>query len=209
MMEHIINKGGRLPTLNTKHLLGRTFITNPDFIGVQRRAKIEDIEATGEKALDGKQPLFKFWCKVGDERFEEIVTYNRMLEWVEQDQDKDDFFRIVGIKDHKRIQGKWYVLIRWASGLTSWNSLATTKADDPITVAMYAKRNNLLDTDGWGGLKKLVRNTKMLGGSDDWWKVLEDVIMGAGVLLDRPGSRVSRTRWVSRKCQLEHSPLVQ
>jgi hypothetical protein len=24
--------------------------------------------------------------------------------------------------------------------------------------------------------------------------VLEDVIMGAGVLLDRPGSRVSRTR---------------
>jgi hypothetical protein len=59
-MEHIINKGGRLPTLNTKHLLGRTFITNPDFIGVQRRAKIEDIEATGEKALEGKQPLFKF-----------------------------------------------------------------------------------------------------------------------------------------------------
>jgi hypothetical protein len=113
--------------------------------------------------LDGKQPLFKFRCKMGDERFEEIVTYNRMLEWVEQDQDKDDFFWIVGIEDHKRIQGKWYILIRWASGLTSWNSLATTKADDPVTVAMYAKRNSLLDTDGWGGLKKLARNTKMLG----------------------------------------------
>jgi hypothetical protein len=67
-----------------------------------------------------------------------------MLEWVEQDQDKDDFFRIVGIKDHKRIQGKWYVLIRWASGLTSWNSLATMKADDPVMVAMYGKCNNLL-----------------------------------------------------------------
>jgi hypothetical protein len=40
-MEHIISKGGRLPTLNTKHLLGRTFITNPDFIGVQRRARLK------------------------------------------------------------------------------------------------------------------------------------------------------------------------
>jgi hypothetical protein len=164
VMEHIINKGGGLPTLNTKHLLGRTFITNSDFIGVQRREKMEDIEATGKKASDGKQPLFKFQCKVGDERFEEIVTYyNRMLEWVIQDQNKDDFFGLVGIEDHKRIQGKWYILIRWASRLTSWNSLATTKADGPVMVAMYAKRNNLLDTNGWGGLKKLARNTKMLG----------------------------------------------
>jgi hypothetical protein len=30
--------------------------------------------------------------------------------------------------------------------------------------------------------------------SSDCRSVLEDVIMGAGVLLDRPGSRVSRTR---------------
>jgi hypothetical protein len=162
-MEHIINKDGRHPTLNAEHLLARTFITNPDFIGIQKRAKIKDIEATGEKALDGKQPPFKFQYKVGDKRFEEIVTYNRMLEWVEQDQDKDYFFWIVGIEDHKRIRGKWYVLIRWASGLTSWKLLATTKADDPVTVAMYAKCNNLLDTDGWGGLKKLARNTMMLG----------------------------------------------
>jgi hypothetical protein len=61
-MEHIINKGRWLPTLNAGHLLGRTFITNPDLIGVQRRVKIEDIEPTGEKASDGKQPLFKFRC---------------------------------------------------------------------------------------------------------------------------------------------------
>jgi hypothetical protein len=67
-MEHIINKGGQLPTLNAKHLLGRTtFITSPDLIGVQRRVKIEGIKATGEKALDGNQPLFKFQCKVGNE----------------------------------------------------------------------------------------------------------------------------------------------
>jgi hypothetical protein len=59
-MEHILKKGGKLPTLNSKHLLGRTFITNPDFVGVQRRAKIDGIEATGETASDGKEPLFKF-----------------------------------------------------------------------------------------------------------------------------------------------------
>ena len=68
----------------------------------------------------------------------------------------------MGIEDHKRIQGKWYVLVRWASGMTSWNALSTTKADDPITVAMYAKQNDLLDTKGWGGLKKFIKNTKTL-----------------------------------------------
>ncbi len=68
-MEHIINKGGRMPTLNADHILGRTFITTPDEDGEQKRAKIVDIEATGEKALDGKQPLFKFKCEVGDEQF--------------------------------------------------------------------------------------------------------------------------------------------
>jgi Reverse transcriptase (RNA-dependent DNA polymerase) len=100
---------------------------------------------------------------MGDTKFEEIVTYNRMLQWVEQDQDKDDFFRLVGIEDHKKILGKWCVLVRWASGETTWNHLATIKKDDPVTVAMYAKRNGLLDEDGWGGLKKLLKNTKMLG----------------------------------------------
>ncbi len=162
-MEHVINKGGRMPTLNADHILGRTFITTPDEEGEQKRAKIIDIEATGEKASDGKQPLFKFKCAVGEDRFEEIMTYNRMLEWIEQDQDKDEFFRILGINGHKMKNGKWHVLVEWASGLSTLEPLAVIAADDPITVAMYAKRNNLLEEKSWKHLKPYVKSAKKLG----------------------------------------------
>ena len=96
-MEDTVKAGGKLPTFNAKSILGRTFITTPDANQEQHRAKIEDIEASGQTTPDGKQPLFKFKCSVGDKRFEEIMTYNRMLEWCEQDADKHEYFRIVGI----------------------------------------------------------------------------------------------------------------
>ena len=32
------------------------------------------------------------------------MTYNQMLEWIEMDQDKDDFYRIEGIVNHRRNQ---------------------------------------------------------------------------------------------------------
>ena len=165
-MEEAVKKGMNLPTLDSKHLLGRTFISSPDDNGEQRRAKIEDIEATGRTASDGREPLFKFRCKVGEKRFEEILTYNRMLAWVEQDQDKDDFFRFEAILGHRKkagAAGGWQVRVQWASGQVTWNDLVPTIEGDPVTVALYAKKHNLLDVPGWKNLKRYVRNAKTLG----------------------------------------------
>ena len=73
-MEEVVQNGGQLPTIDAQDILGRTFITTPDSDGEQRRAKVEDIEVTNDKSSDGREPLLRFKCSVGDKRFEEIMT---------------------------------------------------------------------------------------------------------------------------------------
>ena len=48
------------------------------------------------------EPLIRFKCSVGDERFEQILTYNRMLQWCDQDKDKGEFFRLLSIQGHRK-----------------------------------------------------------------------------------------------------------
>ena len=165
-MEKELENGGDLPTLDSSSFLGRTFITTPDDSGEQRRATIEQVQLTKNKTPDGMQPLFKFKCRVGTKTFEEVMTYNRMLEWIEMDQDKDDFYRIEGIVNHRRNQKSpsgWEVLVEWASGQVTWNDLTLTFQGDPVTVSMYAKKQGLLDKTGWRRCKRYVRNVKTLG----------------------------------------------
>jgi len=59
------------------------------------------------------------------------------------------------------------VLIEWESGKMSWQPLhCKDKAGiydcDPVTVAIYARKNTLLDAKGWKlpGLEKLVKTQK-------------------------------------------------
>ena len=100
--EEAIRNGEPLPTIDTSDLLNRTFINNPDKEGVQVRVKIEDISATDNRTTDGQKQLFCFRCKIGEDTFEEIMTYNKMLEWCECNQDKDDFFKVKEILNHRK-----------------------------------------------------------------------------------------------------------
>ena len=72
------------------------------------------------------EPLLKFKCRVGDERFEQVMTYNRMLQWCDHDKDKGEFFRLVSIVGHRKrnnAKGGCQVHVNWASGLTNWQGL--------------------------------------------------------------------------------------
>ena len=161
-----LKEGEQLPTFDSSDLLGRTFITNPDENQEQRRAKIFEVALSKERTADGQQPLFSFKARVGDRVHEHVMTYNRMLEWCDRDVDKDDFYRLVRILGHRKrtsARGGWQVSVEWASGQITWNDLTTTFEGDPVTVAMYAQKNKLLNTDGWKRCKRYVRNAKTLG----------------------------------------------
>ena len=83
-MEDVVNSGGDLPTIDITDILGRTFITSPNESGEQTRARIGDAEFTQQRTADEMEPLIKFKCRVGDKRFEQVMTYNRMLQYQEE-----------------------------------------------------------------------------------------------------------------------------
>ena len=85
------------------------------------------------------EPLIKFRCKVGERHFEEVMTYNRMLQWCDQHKDSGEFYRLVEINGHRKMKnGKYQVRVLWASGLRDWHDMDVIFEDDPVTLAAYA-----------------------------------------------------------------------
>ena len=156
--------GGALPTIDASKLIGRTFIDDPDMEGNQRRAKIEEIELTSERTPD-LQELFRFRASVGEKRFEKLMTYHKMVEWCNRDLHLDGYYKVDGILGHRKdpkARGGYWLRIKWGDGTVSENDLATTFNDDPVSVALYAQRNDLLTTPGWKRCKSYVKNPKKL-----------------------------------------------
>ena len=99
--EDAFGKDATLPTIDPdtmETILGRTFITTPDEEGEQKRATVEAMEFTQDRTADEAEPLMRFKCKVGSQRFDETMTHNQMLQWCDQDKDNGDFFRLMGIR---------------------------------------------------------------------------------------------------------------
>jgi len=113
-------------------------------------------------------------CLVND-KYEEVVAYNDIVDYIEADDTLDGVWKFRRILDHKCVtwsdknymQCSVNVLIKWESGETSWQPLhrkekAGTYDCDPVAVAIYARENSLLDAKGWKlpGLKKLAKTQK-------------------------------------------------
>ena len=144
----------QLPTIKLGDIVGRTFISNPDENGEQRRSQILEAQVTGETTADGKDAILRFKCKHGNALFEEVVSYNKMLEWVERDKDKDDMYKIEAIVSYRKAilptsTGAWEVKLLWANGEVTWECASLIYQDDPLTLSLFARENNLLETAGW------------------------------------------------------------
>ncbi len=167
-MDDAVEHGEPLPTIDIDSLLNRTFITSPDEHGEQTRAKVLSAQPLIETTADGSEQLHKFKCKVGTKVFEEVMSYNQMLDWCERDAHKDDMHTFSTILDHKKVARKnkrgsdWWVLVKWDSAKASWNTLDYTWQGDPTTVAMYAMKNDLLELSGWRRCKRYTKNAKTM-----------------------------------------------
>ena len=98
--------------------------------------------------------------------YEEVLTYNEILEYIAKNEEKDDDQAIVW--KFKHIAGhqgplkkgdpgyngsKFNVLIEWETGELTYEPLDVIAADDPVTCAIYAKDKGLLDEPGWRRFK--------------------------------------------------------
>ena len=66
-------------------------------------------------------------------------------------------------KKHPDYKGSTFnVKIEWDNGETTSEPLQIIAADDPVTCAIYARDNNLLDQPGWKRFKNLAKNERKM-----------------------------------------------
>jgi hypothetical protein len=130
-----------------------------------------DRETEWEKGPEYMKLIFE----VPDSMVDEIFTYNEILDRIERDNnnlenDTEQLYKFCHIAAH---QGplctsdmawkgsKYNVLVEWETGETTYDPLNAI-ADDPVTCAEYAKKNNLLNTDYWKQFWRIAKSEKKL-----------------------------------------------
>jgi hypothetical protein len=154
--------------LKPEEMIDRTFLMPTEDDGTRHRAKIvERIELSEQERM--KHPeMIKFRALVND-KYEEVVAYNDILDYIEDDEYfTDGLWKFEKILDHRgpfkprdpRYRGSAYeVLLLWSTGEQTWEPIKNLKTD-PITLAIYAKEKGLLNTEGWKHCKRYVRTEK-------------------------------------------------
>ena len=169
-----------MATINPDELINKTYTTNPDDQGRRFKATVvrKVIEADKERAnqLD-KRDKIKFLVQYdSDEQPDQIVDIMTILDYVNarSDQDNDPEHMTWKYKDIIAHQGpllpksphykgsKYNVQILWEDGSKTFEPLNRFGKDDPVSCARYAKRNGLLDTDGWKQFSGIAKKEKRI-----------------------------------------------
>ena len=139
--------------------------------GQQHRATIIKMLEDHDSSLESNPTRLKFLLSVNNDDGEEIITYNQLLDYLSRDE-KDEtvwkFRRIVSHKgplspDHTDYKGSSYnINIEWETGEITTEPLHLIAADDPVSCAIYARENNLLDLPGWKRFKSIAKREKKL-----------------------------------------------
>jgi hypothetical protein len=101
----------------------------------------------------------KFRSSINDDKYEEIIMYNKLMDFIKKNEENDDnvwrFKRIAGHQgplictDPNYNGSKYNVLMEWENGEIAEEPLAIIVADDLVTCAIYAKEKGLLDKEKW------------------------------------------------------------
>ena len=145
-----------MPTFDPSDLIGRTFLLPPEENGERHRAKVtrqvvEIIDQDNGQRVD-------FILDIGNGKVEELISYNQLLEHLENAQDHDmgmdqELYRFRAIIGH---QGpllasdpdwkgsKYNVQVEWETGEITFEPLSIIAADDPVTCAALNPSPSLL-----------------------------------------------------------------
>jgi hypothetical protein len=128
-----------MPVIDPSELIGRTFLMDKED-GQQHRARILNVideEEICKRIGEHERELFRqpghvqFVCSVNDDAYEEILSYNELMDYIEKDeqqhQDKDgngfwNFKHIVGhegpfrTSDPEYKGSRYNVLVEWENG---------------------------------------------------------------------------------------------
>ena len=151
--------------VDTSDLIGKTFLMDVQEDGTRQRARIVEMIGHNQNSSDAR-----FRCKVG-ENLDEIIAYNDIIDYINKDVDQEVLWRFKRITGHQgplntndaNYKGAQYnVQVEWENGEITFEPLTTIATDDPVSCAIYARDNGLLDTPGWKRFKRIAKNAKKL-----------------------------------------------
>jgi hypothetical protein len=158
-------------------LLNRTFLTEPEHDGQRYRARVKQKIVEREHPSDPESPdNVKFLVSYGNDKSDEIIAYNDVIEQVNREQGFDTdvepgeqlwkFKAIVGHEGplHQGMPSykgsSFNVLVAWEDGSQTFEPLDQIAKDDPVTCAIYAEEKGLLEQSGWRRFKRIASRTK-------------------------------------------------
>ena len=166
-----------MPTFDLSDLIGRTFLLPPEENGERHIAKVtrqvvEIIDQDNGQRVEN----INFILDIGNGKVEEVISYNQLLEHLENAQDNDmgmdqelyRFRAIIGHQGHLLASNpdwkgsKYNVQVEWETGEITFEPLSIIAADGPVTCAAYAKENDLLALEGWHRFRNLAKKDKVL-----------------------------------------------
>ena len=166
-----------MPAFDPSALIGRTFLLPPEENGERHRAKVtrqvvEIIDQDNGQRIEN----ISFILDIGNGKVEELISYNQLLEHLENAQDLDmgmdqelnRFSAIIGhqgpllASDLDWKGSKYNDQVEWETGEITFEPLSIIAADDPVTCAAYAKENDLLALEGWCRFRNLAKKIKSL-----------------------------------------------
>jgi Reverse transcriptase (RNA-dependent DNA polymerase) len=113
----------------------------------------------------------KFRVSVNNDQAEEIITYNRLLDYLAKDEEIDivwKFRRIISHNgpfraNHPECKGSQYnLMIVWVNGEITTEPLVIIAAYDLVTCAIYARDHGRLNKPGRKRLKNIAKHEKQL-----------------------------------------------
>ena len=152
-----------MPTFDPSDLIGRTFLLPPEENEERHRAKVtRQVVEIIDQGNGQRVENINFILDIGNGKVEGLISYNQLLEHLENAQDHDmgmdqELYRFRAIIGH---QGplfasdldwkgsKYNVQVEWETGEITFEPLSIISADDPVTCAAYAKENDLLALEG-------------------------------------------------------------
>lgn len=153
-----------MTSFDPSDVIGKTYLTEPSEDGLRQRLKIIEQLDHFDQQLNQNPAVVKFRAVNGDKSLEEIITYNQILDKIETDDGDDGEWKFTAIvahegplsQNHHNYKGsKWNVKVKWNNGEVTWEPLSLIRKSDPVTCAIYAKENALLDEPGWTRFRKL------------------------------------------------------
>ena len=117
-----------------------------------------------------REDQLSFKLQIDEEQLDDLISYKQLMEYLEDTLDtgqtEDELYRFKSIQDHRGpyspsdpeyLGSSYNQLIEWETGEMTWEPLSNIITDDPYSCAVYAKKFDLLNTQGWKQLNRHAR----------------------------------------------------